>query len=286
MDTFIIRKIKALKRVKPEASWLKSQRSFLLSEISRAENKKRDPSLVLPLFNFNILKIFRPAFAFALAIIILITSLVTIGAISLAQNSLPGDLLYPLKTAFEQTQLTFTPSQENKAKLSIKFATHRIDEFTQLIDKPEKKKDMEKTVKKFTEQLVSVQENIDKLKEKNTEKAAEVAKLVKSQTPIYEETLIESSEKLANIIPGDKEDLKEDINQALMEINKTEEVSEELIPEEEILEEALEPSEEGSGSEEQPLVPVEEEVVESPSMPFENLQEEFVPGEEGPQEEQ
>ena len=286
MNDFIVKKIKDLRRIQPEASWLKSQRSFLLSEISRAENKKREPSLVLPLFNFNILKIFRPAFALALAIIILITSLVTVGAISLAQNSLPGDLLYPLKTALEQTQLTFTPSQENKAKLSIKFATHRIDEFTQLIDKPEKKKDMEKTIKKFTEQLVSVRENIDKLKEKNAEKAAEVAKLVKNQTSLYEETLIEGSEQLAYIIPEDKEDIKEDIDQALMEVSRTEEMTEELISSQEEQSDEETKNIKDIEKMEELFVPAEEEGIESPSMQFENLQEEIVPQEEEPQEDQ
>jgi len=285
MDKFIIKKIKSLRKVEPSSSWLLDQKSFLLSQIPEGENIKKKPSLVLPLFNFNVLKIFKPSFAIALAIIILITSLATVSAISAAQNSLPGDFLYPLKTAFEQTQLTLTPGEASKTKLSIKFATQRMDEFTQLVDKPEKKKDIEKTVKDFTAQLVNVQENIDKLKQKNAEKAAEVAKIVKSQTPIYEETLIKSSEQLAYIIPEDKEDIKKNIDQALIEVNKTKEMTEGLvIPEQsgEETEEVLQPSNEGEG---QILVPAEGEGIESPSVQFENL-EEFVPQEEIPQEEQ
>ncbi len=280
MDKFIIKKIRSLRQVKPNSSWLLDQRSFLLSQISEEENIKKKPSLVLPLFNFNLFKIFKPSFAIALAIIILVTSLATVGAISAAQNSLPGDFLYPLKTAFEQTQLTFTPGEASKTKLSIKFATQRMDEFTQLVDKPEKKKDMEKTVKDFTAQMVAVRENIDKLKQKNAEKAAEVAKLVKSQTPIYEETLIKSSEQLAYIIPEDKEDIKKNIDQALIEVNKTKEMTEGLvIPEQSVeeTEEVLQPSNEGEG---QVLVPAEEEGIESPSVQFEDLEEKIVPLEE------
>ncbi len=275
---FVVKKLKSLKQVRPDSSWLSSQKNFILSEISQAEEKERKPSLVLPLFNFNILKIFKPSFAVALAIIILITSMATVGVISAAQNSLPGDWLYPVKTAFEQTQLTFTPGEANKTKVSIKLATQRMDEFTQLIDKPDKKQDAEKTVKKFTSQLIDVQESIDKLKEKNIEKAAEIAKLVKSQTSTYEETLIDSVDKLAYILPEDKEDLKKNINEALAEVGRTEEMTDELMGEidtgtgpsipEEITKDKVE------------IVPIEnvEEAIESES--FENLNEELLPQQE------
>jgi hypothetical protein len=274
---FVVRKLKRMRRIEPDSSWLSSQKDFILSEISQSqkEQENRKPSLVLPVFNFNILKILKPNFAVALGVIILISSLATVGAISFAQNSLPGDFLYPVKTAFEKTQFTFTPSQEGKTKLSIKLATQRMDEFTQLVDKPEKKEDVEKTVKKFTEQLVSVQENIDKLKEKNADKAAEVAKIVKAQTPIYEETLIEGGEQLAYIIPEDREDVKKGIDKALVEVSKAEEMSEGLIPKEE-------PSyaPEGASEGEETLVPAEEGEIESASIDFEDLNKEIIPQQE------
>lgn len=285
MDDFLVKKIKGLRQIKPNTSWLQSQRSFLLSEISQGK-KHRKPSLVLPLFNFNILKLLQPNFAIALVVIILISSLATVGAISASQNSLPGDFLYPVKTAFEKTQLTFAPGEANKTKLSIKFANQRIDEFTQLIDKSEKKEDIEKTVENLKTQLTTAKENIDKLREKNIEKATEVAKIVKAQTSIYEETLIKGSEQLAYALPEDKEDLKEEINQAV-EINKAlKETSEELTSEESTQSpEEIETSSEGLGGE--VLVPEEnvEEGVESPSVDFEDLQDETVPQEEIQEEE-
>lgn len=238
MEDFVVRKLKKMKRIGPNSLWLSSQKNFILSEISQSqkEQKERKPSLVLPLFNFNVLKIFKPSFAIALVVIVLISSLATVGVISAAQNSLPGDFLYPVKTALEQTQLTFTPSQENKTKLSIKLATQRMDEFTQLIDKPDNKEDIEKTVKKFTEQLVNVQQGIDKLKQKNSEKADEVSELIKKQALIFEETLTEGADQLGYMLPG--------------------------------FDEAVEALERVSGS-----------------VPFENINEEFLPLEEESQEE-
>lgn len=205
MDKFVIKKIKELKKVEPDSSWLSKQKSFLLSEISQNQEIKRKPSLVLPLFNFNILKILKPSFAIALAVIVLLSSFGTFGLISASQNSLPGDFLYPVKTAFEQTQLTLTPGEVSKTKLSIKFANQRMDEFTQLLDKPDKpdkKENLEKTVQKFTAQMVSVEESIGKLKEKNAEKAAEVAELIKKQAPILEEILTKGADKLGYTIPS------------------------------------------------------------------------------------
>lgn len=266
MKDFVVKKIKSLKQIRPDSSWLLDQKSFLLSEIS--------PSSPSPLFNFNVLKIFKPSFAIALATIVLITSLATVGVIWAAQDSLSGDFLYPVKTALEQTRLTFTPGQENKTKLSIKLATERMDEFTQLINEPEKKQDMEKTIKSFTAQIVSVRENVDKLK---AEGKAEVLRLVKVQTSLYEEALIESSDKLAYIFPEDKEDLEKNIDEALIEVSKTEEATKGAIKELD--------SEELPSFDEDIVIPAKEEGVESPSMEFENLNQE-PPLEEKPQEEE
>jgi hypothetical protein len=267
----IVRKIKALQRIQPNASWLQSQRSFLLSEISRSQKpiKNRKNFLVFPVFNFS--KIFRPAFAFAFSIIILISSLTTVGVISAAQNSLPGDMLYPIKTAIEKTQLSFTADRTNRTKLSIKFATQRLDEFTQLLDKSESKADIQKTVKKFTEEIVAVREEINTLKEKNAEKAAEVAKLINAQTPIYEESLNKGTEKLGYILPGEKESLTQEINQALEEVSKMNEATKDLVKEEPTT--TSEPSDSEPKTPEEILVPGDKaEQTESSSTQFESIQ--------------
>lgn len=267
----IVRKIKALQRIQPNTSWLQSQRSFLLSEISRSQKpvKERKNFLVFPIFNFS--RIFRPAFAFAFSIIVLISSLATVGVISAAQNSLPGDMLYPIKTAIEKTQFTFTADPANRTRLSIKFATQRLDEFTQLLNTSKSKADIQKTVKKFTQEIVAVREEINTLKEKNVEKATEVAKLVNAQTPIYEDSLNKSTEKLGYILPGEKESLTQDINQALEEVNKTNEAAKDLVKGEPTI--TNEPSDSEPKTPEEILVPGNKaEQTESSSLQFENTQ--------------
>jgi len=265
----LVRKIKKLQRITPNASWLESQRSFLLYEISRPKNEeKRERSiLAFPFFNFS--KIFKPAFAFALTSIILVSSVATVGVISASQGTLPGDFLYPVKTAVEKTQLTFTSSPESRTKLSIKFATQRIDEFTQLIEQPNKGEDIGKTVKKFTQEMVTVQQNMNTLKEKNMQKATEVAKIVKAQTTIYKEALTNSADKLGYVLPEEREEITADINHALEEVSRTKEITDELAGEE---------STQTTTGDEQNQTPGEiitstpEEKVESSSIPFEDIQ--------------
>jgi len=266
----IFRKIKNLQRIQPDASWLIRQRSFLLSEIFGDQKpiKERKAVLAFPFFDFS--KIFRPAFAVAFTIIILVSSFATVGAISASQNSLPGDFLYQVKTVLEKTQLTFTHDSASRTRLSVKFANQRMDEFTQMIQKPEKKEDIQKTVKGFTQQMVAVQQEMNILKEKNAEKATEVAKLVQAQTPVYEEALIKGDEKLGYVLPGEKQGLKDDINQALEELNKTKELANELTKEETS---SIQETENETENPEEIIVPGEKaEQTESVSVQFENLQ--------------
>jgi len=268
MDAYIVKQLKNLKKIRPSASLLNSQRSFLLSEISRIEQPiqafqpERKTVFSFPVFNIS--RFLKPAFALAMFLVVVASSLGTVGAISAAQNSLPGDFLYGLKTAFENTQMTFAGTDENKVKLSIKFANQRIDEFTQIVKDPEKTENVETTVKNITEQLIVAQDNMNRLKDKNSEKTIEIAKMVNEQTSSYKETLIKTSEQLAYLMPEERQKIKTEIDQALIEVNKTQEKSDEIIN----------PSAEKTGTNSETnniIVPVIEEETESESVPFEDI---------------
>ena len=61
-------------------------------------------------------------------------ALTTTGVVYAAQTSLPGDTLYPVKTAAENVQLTLTLNHEQKAFLHLKLAQRRIDEVATLAE--------------------------------------------------------------------------------------------------------------------------------------------------------
>ena len=274
MDEYIVKQLKNLKKIRPSSSLLNSQRSFLLSEISRMD----EASQTSPTFQtsqtkgktifsfpiFNISKLLKPAFALAMFLVVLASSLGTVGAISAAQNSLPGDFLYALKTTFEDTQMTFAGTEEGKVKLSIKFAGQRMDEIAQIAGNPEKKNNVEQTVKNFTEQLVVAQDEMNKLKISNSEKATEVAKMISEQTSTYKETLIKASEQLAYMMPDEQTKIKTEIDQALIEVNKVQEKSDEIINPVE------EPKTETTN---EIIVPATEETVESDSIDVKDINE-------------
>lgn len=142
-----------------------------------------------------------------------------------------------------------------------------MDEFTQLIEKPDKGQDIGKTVQNFTKELVTVQQNINTLKQKNIQKATEVAKIVQAQTPIYEDVLIKSAEKLGYVLPEEREQIAADINHALEEVNKTNEITDELAGEG-----AVPATSEEDSMPEEIIIPVPEERVESESIHFEDIQ--------------
>ena len=57
------------------------------------------------------------------------------GTIAAAGYSMPDNLLYPVKLATEQVQLTLTPSDIGKAKLCAKFADRRVAEIIYIANK-------------------------------------------------------------------------------------------------------------------------------------------------------
>ena len=75
----------------------------------------------------------RPARYFAAAIVVLI-SMMTGGA-TLAQESLPGDVLYPVKRNGERIRLQLTRSVDEQATLYLRYADRRIDEVSALMER-------------------------------------------------------------------------------------------------------------------------------------------------------
>ena len=61
-------------------------------------------------------------------------SLVGGGTVSAALDSIPGDGLYPVKTAVEQARLTLNTDDQDKAQTYLWMATSRVDELNKLVD--------------------------------------------------------------------------------------------------------------------------------------------------------
>ena len=190
MKNAVTNKIRLLKDIQPNPDWLKSQRSNLLLEISQSD-KQSHRAWSLPGFLVS-------NFAFKPVLVSFVLFCLIFGggflAVQAAKSSLPGDLLYPLKIAVENTRVKIS-SQESRSKLQAEFVGHRAEELTQIIeeidDPIEKKEKMIKTADKLQAQVAKASVQL----EAATEKA-----LIEAREKIVEEFKGDESEEIAQAI--------------------------------------------------------------------------------------
>jgi len=214
----VTKKIRLLKHISPNPDWLKSQRNFLLSEISHSETgkKTRLPSRQAKLV-WNLPGFLIPKFAFKPAIIsLLLLGLIFGGGfltVKAAQNSLPGDLLYSLKIVFEKARVQVS-SQTTKPKLEADFVNNRAEELSQIVEETENPLERKDKVVKITDklqaQVVKAKTHMDKIKAEEPEKAVEVAETVDEKTAQSEKVLTQAKEKL--IIELEQEESEETVD--------------------------------------------------------------------------
>ena len=193
MKKDIVDQIKILKEVKPSSNWLKAQRSNLLLEISQSDK----PSPAWKLSDFLL-----PRFSFSRAVVsFLFISLMFSGgflAAGVAQESLAGDLLYPIKLAVEKIKIKVS-NQDTKSKLRAEYMGVRVQELSDLIDSEqnltEGRKKIVRTVDVLQAQVLNTRLNLDKIKDAQPEKAIKMTELITEQTLKSEKILIEVKEK-------------------------------------------------------------------------------------------
>ena len=111
--------------VEPRREFKQAAKARLLQavEVKRELEEKRR----VPLLNWQR----RWAVALSLVLVLLIAGGSTVAA---STGSLPGDTLYPVKTATEKVQAFFTFGEDAKANLYMKLAERRIEEINKLAE--------------------------------------------------------------------------------------------------------------------------------------------------------
>jgi len=126
-DEQIIEKLEQLECIKPNADWavLTEQRILAsLPEGMAAEPVKRPLSWI----SFNLFA--KPAFSLAVSVFAFV-SITASASFAVAQNALPGDLLYPLKKVSQNVKMVFVPEQE-KAIAQLELAAARFDDLSKI----------------------------------------------------------------------------------------------------------------------------------------------------------
>jgi len=185
----LVKKIQELKKIRPRKDWVVLTKSQILGE---------EPKVLF--FPF-----FKPALATVTVLGILF------GIFSLAQNSLPGDLLYPIKKITEKSQAVFV-SEEEKPTFQLKLTNQRLEELAKIVEANQ----VEKLAPAINEFQASIAQTSQDLKE--VREPEKVAKAVVEQTQKLKETKQEIEQVLATKIVS--EEVEEEFEGALLPLYK------------------------------------------------------------------
>jgi hypothetical protein len=114
-----------------DSSYKQVARARLLQQIRTAKPEKSRS--FTNIFSFGQ----PPRFAWARVLVVVVAALIVVsmlggGTVYAAQHSLPGELLYPVKTATEDVRLFFAGGSAAKAELNLQFAQTRLEEMSKL----------------------------------------------------------------------------------------------------------------------------------------------------------
>ena len=107
-------------------------------EAAFPSRKLLKPQAIFPHKNTSQPRLFIPAFAIRAAAALAIVMALLFGGAGItamaAQDALPGETLYPVKTGLEDMQISLTFSHMQQVELHLAFAEHRINELAALIE--------------------------------------------------------------------------------------------------------------------------------------------------------
>jgi hypothetical protein len=118
--------VKDVSSIEPRTEFQRIAKARLLSAV--AAKKDKEGRRRLPLLSW------QRRWAVALAVVLALV-IMGGGTVAASTNSLPGDVLYPVKTTTERVQAFFTFGKEAKANLYMRFAERRIVEIEALAER-------------------------------------------------------------------------------------------------------------------------------------------------------
>ncbi len=219
-DKELINKIRGFRDVKPSKNWVLLAKKRIFDEepiIAPRYEKKTDrerASVSLSNLFEEIKIIFSHKFAFAS----ILSLLLLFGVFAFAQNSLPGNFLFPLKRVVENSQAVFV-SQNEQSNYDIGIAQKRLKELVEVAQK-NSVKNLAPAINEYQASISKVADNLYRAKdEKNIKEiVAKIQELKKQElgikslsdvvVPTNNSWDIASAQVLINMLEPFVEDLK------------------------------------------------------------------------------
>jgi hypothetical protein len=194
----LIGKIRELRQIKPNRDWVVLTKNQILGEEPVTQHRVLS-NVFFPFF--------RPVYAGLVVIFILF------GLFGFAQNSLPGDILYPIKKIIEKSQAVFV-SEKELPKYNLEIANKRLEELNQIAQTNQVKK-LVPAVNEAQASISETAKNLAKSKKINREIIEKSLELAKNKEKV-EKTLginignEETEESLNNLYKNQAEYLIND----------------------------------------------------------------------------
>jgi len=172
--------------IAPDAAWVSRTRLRVMTQVKRdltsGVSFSQDKPTVSSRVSSRLMQWMR---APALVTASIVTAVFggSLLSVSASERALPGDLLYPIKLASEQTQLALTSDPADKLRLKTQFVGRRVDEIKTLAAGPVAPDRLVQATQVLKRDLDTVKNQLQEVKQAvSAPTAVEVAKLVDQQS--------------------------------------------------------------------------------------------------------
>lgn len=225
----ILKKLKSINEINPDERWVSKNRSDLLLQIKDScpavQHGVWNKIFVWLKLNFGFLadlvipKRFVDVFARPLAVSFVGAMIVfsTMATMGMAQDAIPGDILYPVKIVGENVQLALTADIESKTRIEMEFAGRRVKELNKLV--AQNKLSVSDLVEKVNKATSKLQKNINTVnihlaELEKTGEVKDVLKVAKDIDKKISEYAIVLNKINENALVNTKSKVAEALNQA------------------------------------------------------------------------
>jgi len=173
-DNDFLKQLKGLKNISPAASWLKSNREILLSQIANSSAQELTPQrrLLIDVRSF-LAAASRPSLVLGSFFLLLLAGVSFFGHLAFSRTK-PNESLYIARIISEKAKLNTVFDSEERDKMEVQFATSHAEAITEVLAGTDVNDEdqVAKLNDSFNKELETVRTKIAVIKKNNTQTVA------------------------------------------------------------------------------------------------------------------